>query len=153
MELFSGLEQLHQRMLQEDVPPIDFGDVLQECLVPVAGVRPTADLIIKATHMLPAISEGAVIWWEANHLFGMQPTCVMAVDALAAWGLDSGEHYVQATAASIFAQAQDILLTQSVADFVDWAKCGSDPVIENPPRMFYHLQDIFVKDNWVGFDQ
>jgi len=93
-ELLGGLRKLHQGIVKKEVPPIDFGKVLQECLFPVAGVRPTADLIMKATHKLSAISEGAVIWWQATHLFDKQPTCVTAADACAAWGLDSGEHYI-----------------------------------------------------------
>jgi hypothetical protein len=155
MELIRSLRMYSKRQFEQEMPPIDWQKVFRDCLVPERSsntTNPTQDIIIAATELLTTISEGSVIWWQANHLLETFPRIVEAVDAIQAWGDDKGAKYAANIAAQICAAAT-LAVAQPDAEFASWAKCERNLVIGNPTGIFIHLINFLALDGWEEFDK
>ena len=155
MELIRSLRMFSKRQFEQEMPPLDWQKVFRDCLVPEPSnntTDPTQDTIIAATELLTTISEGSVMWWQANHLLETLPRIVTATDAIQAWGDDKGATYVAYIAEQIFAAATSAL-AQPDAAFASWAKCERNLVIGNPTGIFTHLIHFLARDGWEVFDK
>lgn len=150
--LMKRLREILTELNTECLPPIEWEGLLRRFLLTNStdGLPPSQEFVVAAQIMLETITHGAVIWWQAKHLLGTRPKSVTAQSAIDSWGVDLGAKFLANTATAVWKDVNNVLeLPES--EFATWAKLGSE--YGNPSGVNAHLVQLFMEDNWCGFDK